>query len=179
MKKTLFAGILIALSTGAMAQCEFNAGTKTLYKANATEDKIPEGYSTVFINHVGRHGSRHLTKDLTATGGYQLLKKAEAAGMLTDKGIRLLQFLNDLHKEEQKNLKSISAQGKEEQQRNSRQDVCAISRHLHKECRLQSTDHEGSKDKANCRCIPGRVKEKKRQHIQHCLQSKRYCIALL
>ena len=115
MKKLFFAGILIVLSTGTMAQCEFNSGTKTLYNKNAAEDKIPEGYSAVFINHAGRHGSRHLTKDLTATGGYQLLKKAEAAEMLTDKGIRLLQSLNALHKEEQKNLKSISIQGKEEQ----------------------------------------------------------------
>lgn len=115
MKKILFAGFIIALSNSAVAQCSFNAGTKTLYKPTVTEDKIPEGYGAVFINHAGRHGSRHLTKDLTATGGYQLLKKAEAAGMLTEKGVRLLQSLNALHKEEQKNLKSISEHGKEEQ----------------------------------------------------------------
>jgi multiple inositol-polyphosphate phosphatase/2,3-bisphosphoglycerate 3-phosphatase len=116
MKKILFAGLIIALSNSVVAQCEFNAGTKTLYKPNIAIDKIPEGYSTVFINHAGRHGSRHLTKDLTATGSYQLLKKAEAAGMLTDKGVRLFQFLNGLHREEQKKLKSISEKGKEEQQ---------------------------------------------------------------
>jgi multiple inositol-polyphosphate phosphatase/2,3-bisphosphoglycerate 3-phosphatase len=115
MKKVFFAGLIIVLGNSAMAQCEFNAGTKTLYSPSISEDKIPEGYSAVFINHAARHGSRHLTKDLTATGGYQLLKKAEASGMLTDKGIRLFQSLNGLHKEEQKNLKSISEQGKKEQ----------------------------------------------------------------
>lgn len=90
-------------------------GTKTLYKAPITKyTPVPKGYQPVFINHVGRHGARHLTKDVNTTAIYAILLKADSAGMLTEKGRLLKQMVLNLQKVEKGNIKSISAEGRAE-----------------------------------------------------------------
>jgi multiple inositol-polyphosphate phosphatase/2,3-bisphosphoglycerate 3-phosphatase len=87
-------------------------GTKTLYKATSNKyTPPPAGYSAVFINHVGRHGARHLTKDVSTTLAYTLLLQADSANALTDKGKQLEQMVIALQKIEKGNTKSISAEG--------------------------------------------------------------------
>ncbi len=90
-------------------------GTKTLYKAPVKKPApIPTGYEAVFINYVGRHGARHLTKEVSTYFGYQLLNRADSAAMLTDDGIKLRELLFKLNKIEHSDIKSISAEGREE-----------------------------------------------------------------
>jgi len=90
-------------------------GTKTLYKQPAkTRTASPAGYAPVFINHVGRHGARHLTKTVESTLAYRLLLKADSAGQLSADGARLKQMVLNLQKAENGNTKSISAEGKSE-----------------------------------------------------------------
>jgi hypothetical protein len=92
-------------------------GTKTLYKAPITKyTPVPKGYQPVFINHVGRHGARHLTKDVNTTAIYAILLKADSAGMLTEKGRLLKRMVLNLQKVEKGNIKSISAEGRAELQ---------------------------------------------------------------
>src|SRR5581483_5579188 len=65
--KRLFFLLLITASSQAFAQNCANdfLGTKALYKKPATIlHTAPAGYEPVFINHIGRHGARHLTKDV-------------------------------------------------------------------------------------------------------------------
>ena len=92
-------------------------GTKTLYKSPVAKNTpVPKGYQPVFINHVGRHGARHLTKDVNTTAIYSVLLKADSAGMLTEKGRLLKQMVLNLQKVEKGNTKSISAEGRTELQ---------------------------------------------------------------
>jgi hypothetical protein len=76
----------------------------------------PPGYAPVFINHVGRHGSRHLTKDVNTSFIYQILLQADSAKALSTAGKSLKEKVLNLEKVEKKNVKSISYQGKLEQQ---------------------------------------------------------------
>lgn len=90
-------------------------GTKTLYKNSATRyTPPPAGYLPVFINHVGRHGARHLTKDINATLAYALLLQADSVNVLTEKGKKLMLMVKALQKVEKGKTKSISAEGADE-----------------------------------------------------------------
>jgi multiple inositol-polyphosphate phosphatase/2,3-bisphosphoglycerate 3-phosphatase len=120
MKKTLLCILLITVSVlSAQAQNCGTAflGTKTLYTAPvARYTPVPKGYQPVFINHVGRHGARHLTKDVSTAGVYSILIKADSVGMLTAQGRQLKQMVLNLQKVEHGNTKSISAEGRTELQ---------------------------------------------------------------
>jgi len=90
-------------------------GTKTLYKSNNQKyTPTPIGYDPVFINHVGRHGARHLTKEVKTTLAYALLLKADSLSALTPKGKKLKQMVLALQKVEKGNTKFISTEGREE-----------------------------------------------------------------
>ena len=90
-------------------------GTKTLYKSSGQKyTPAPAGYIPVFINHVGRHGARHLTKDVKTTSAWSLLIKADSLNALTEKGKKLKQMVIALQKVEKGNTKNISAEGREE-----------------------------------------------------------------
>ncbi|WP_158992518.1 histidine-type phosphatase [Mucilaginibacter sp. L196] len=118
MKTTiLFLLFVIVLPLGAFAQnCTSDfLGTKTLYKSSGSKyTAAPTGYVPVFINHVSRHGARHLTKDVKSTLAYKLLFKADSLNGLTAKGTQLKQMVIALQKIEKGKKGFISAEGKEE-----------------------------------------------------------------
>ncbi len=92
-------------------------GTKTIYQPQQKKYiPAPAGYQAVFINHVGRHGARHLTKDVTASLAYKLLQKADSTQALTGDGIKLLAMVTRLQQIEKPVLKFISIRGAREQQ---------------------------------------------------------------
>jgi len=97
-------------------QCGDNfLGTKTPYKNPSQKyTPAPAGYFPVFINHVGRHGARHLLKDVKTTFAYALLFQADSANELTNDGKHLKQMVIALQKVETDNIKFISAEGKNE-----------------------------------------------------------------
>lgn len=116
MKKILvFLSVMLAAS-GVMAQCGSDyLGTKTLYTPQQLKmSPPPAGYDVVFINHVGRHGARHLTKDVQVAYAYGLLTKADSAGVLTPNGQALWAMVKRLQKVEQGGTKSITQEGKNE-----------------------------------------------------------------
>lgn len=91
-------------------------GTKALYPATARRyTPPPVGYTPVFINHVGRHGARHLTKDVAASYAFSVVMKADGLNALTAEGKKLRQMILALEKIEKKDVESISAEGKKEQ----------------------------------------------------------------
>jgi len=118
MKRSLLITLfIIGYHTAASAQnCNADfLGTKTLYKAPVQKyTPVPAGYSQVFINHVGRHGARHLTKDVKTTFAYNLLMQADSANALTTDGKKLKQMVIALQKVEKGSTKFISAEGKDE-----------------------------------------------------------------
>lgn len=53
----------------------------------------PEGYEACYISHYGRHGSRYLIGEKAYSRPYSVLKTADDAGMLTEKGRKLMEIL--------------------------------------------------------------------------------------
>ncbi|MBE7169345.1 MAG: histidine-type phosphatase [Williamsia sp.] len=92
-------------------------GTKTVYPAPGSPYSAPPaGYSPVFINYVGRHGARHMTKDLRESDTYRLLQRADSVRALSADGQKLWQMVQRLAGMERKEIKNISSLGKSEQQ---------------------------------------------------------------
>jgi multiple inositol-polyphosphate phosphatase/2,3-bisphosphoglycerate 3-phosphatase len=120
MKKIIavvyFTGLLFPFLYGQSCKDAF-LGSKTLYQAQQKYySAVPKGYHPVFINHVGRHGARHLTKNVGTAYLYQLVLQADSLGGLSATGKLLKEKLLRLENVEGKNIKSISEQGKKEQQ---------------------------------------------------------------
>ncbi len=91
-------------------------GSKTLYKSQQQKyTRAPKGYQPVFINHVGRRGARHLTKDVATTLAYSLLLKAEIENGLSENGKLLKEKVWRLEKVEKTDFESISFEGQQEQ----------------------------------------------------------------
>ncbi|RKR83593.1 histidine phosphatase superfamily protein (branch 2) [Mucilaginibacter gracilis] len=92
-------------------------GTKTLYSVQVYKNTVPPArYQPIFINHVGRHGARHLTKEVNTSFAYKLLMHADSAGALTAEGQKLKDMVMALDKVEHGKVKSISGGGREELQ---------------------------------------------------------------
>src|ERR1700742_1222075 len=91
-------------------------GSKTLYDRGSFEPVVPAGYEVMFINHAGRHGARHLTKDVNTSFAYKILAKADSLDQLTMTGKTLKAKVLRLEEIEKKDFKSISEEGRKEQQ---------------------------------------------------------------
>lgn len=113
----LLAGVsLVSVSKAQTCDSSF-LGTKTLYHApKGMASKPPVGYQPVFINYVGRHGARHLTKGPESEYIYKLLQQADSSQALTSAGLQLKQMVTALQKVENGKTKSISAEGRTELQ---------------------------------------------------------------
>ncbi len=112
--KALIFFFLVAVSGGSMAQTSAapSIGTKTLYQPlQQNFCPVPAGYKPIFVNFVGRHGARHLTKDVKSTFTYGFLRSADSLHMLTEAGLRLKANVQNLAKVEESNFGSISKIG--------------------------------------------------------------------
>ena len=73
----------------------------TAYVDPASDYKLtptPKGYEPFYLSHYGRHGSRWLTGESQYTEAMEPLQKARAEGKLTEKGLELLDELEDFFK---------------------------------------------------------------------------------
>lgn len=118
LKPVKIAAFLIVLLSSFIVKaqnCGYNyAGTKSLYPLPVPVQKAslaPAGYQPVFINYVGRHGARHLTKEVSSYPVYNLLLKADSLKALTATGQKLKNKVMALNKVEHGAVKSISAEG--------------------------------------------------------------------
>ncbi len=111
---------IFALSQISLAQSNKSIaiplGTKTTYEpGQTTYTKPPDGYQPVFINYVGRHGARFLTKPEGDVQLLELLKIAGNSNALTQKGQVLQKMVEDFIKIEKNNYGNITLRGAEEQ----------------------------------------------------------------
>ncbi|WP_316831512.1 histidine-type phosphatase [Pedobacter aquatilis] len=114
MKKIILCLLVTASAFTGFAQ-DISLGTKTLYTPlQKSFTAVPAGYTPVYINYVGRHGARHLTKDVNVSSAYQLVKKADSLNQLSAKGKDLKIKLANLQKEENGHVASISKSGEAE-----------------------------------------------------------------
>jgi len=116
-KSTILFVIAIMLFAAFKTDCiNVHFGTKTLYKPlQNVYSTAPDGYAPVFINHVGRHGARHLTSINADSIMFLVLKIARSENALTEVGERLLRMDSLLLNVEKGNVSFISERGKEEQ----------------------------------------------------------------
>jgi hypothetical protein len=111
-----FALITCGAVTVAKGQNKSFLGTKTPYTFTAvTYTPPPAGFEPVFVNYVGRHGARFLTKAGSDIRLLQLLLQAEQSHSLTPAGKQLLAMTQRFLTIENGNYENISLLGKEEQ----------------------------------------------------------------
>lgn len=91
-------------------------GTKTPYKApGGSYTQPPAGYAPVFINYVGRHGARFLTKAGADLRVWEVLQAAEKSNSLTSKGKEVKAMTERLLAVEKDKYEQITLLGREEQ----------------------------------------------------------------
>lgn len=89
--------------------------SKTPYPYETKEyTKAPKDYDLVFINYVGRHGSRHLSSSKYDKTLFELLSIAEKDGEITDLGKELKNEISKLMKVEEGNYGLLTIKGKKE-----------------------------------------------------------------
>ncbi|OCG00288.1 histidine-type phosphatase [Gilliamella sp. wkB112] len=88
----LFFIVLFLFSSMSFAQQMIVSGSKTSYQYNTKQKltPIPKGYQAFYIDHVGRHGSRFISKAKYEDIAYNTLLLAEKDNQLTDMGKELL-----------------------------------------------------------------------------------------
>lgn len=103
--------LAVALSMGVAAQAQqaredFSKDitlSGAQYKAYPGPQKqlspAPEGYTPYYISHYGRHGSRYLIGKNDYDRPYEQLKKAADAGVLTEKGLEVLEKVRQIREE--------------------------------------------------------------------------------
>ncbi|MCS3798602.1 histidine-type phosphatase [Niastella sp. OAS944] len=107
--------ILSFLSIKAQSK-QLYAGTKTPYPTPAQQyTPPPAGFKPVFVNHVGRHGSRFLTKAGSDQMVFDILNKAQSQKALTPLGQQLLGMTEHFVAIQKENYENITGLGKEEQ----------------------------------------------------------------
>ncbi len=114
--KVLITGIIIGgFVVPAQAQNLF-AGTKTPYQTpNQQYTPPPAGFKPVFVNHVGRHGSRFFTKAGSDVQVLQVLEAAEKSKALTSLGQQLLAMTQRFVSIQKGNYENITGLGAAEQ----------------------------------------------------------------
>lgn len=94
--------LLVAFSAGAQNYAELIKADPVMAGANMVNyhygasvmTPVPKGYNAFYISHYGRHGSRYDTSDVNAANVWPVMRKAEAAGLLTDAGKAFYKDLN-------------------------------------------------------------------------------------
>jgi len=92
-------------------------GTKTPYTpARASYTSPPAGYQPVFINYVGRHGARFLTRAGADRQVLETLQAAEKSNALTAMGKKIKEIAQRLQAVGKGNYENITLLGQEEQE---------------------------------------------------------------
>lgn len=114
IKTTLF--LIGACASMAYASDFEYLGTKQPYHfEKSVVTPIPEGYKPLFINHLGRHGSRHLSSPKYDISVFELLSIAEKDGGITPEGLKLKENVAKIMEIEKGNYGLLTEVGAEEQ----------------------------------------------------------------
>ena len=91
-------------------------GTKTPYPPpTVSNTPPPEGFRPLFVNYVGRHGARYLTKAGADINTLRVLEKASSSQGLTEQGRKVRQIVGRLCDIDKGQYENITFSGAEEQ----------------------------------------------------------------
>ena len=76
-----------------------------------TLSEAPEGYKVCYMSHYGRHGSRYLIGKRTYERAFEVLSEADAKGMLTPLGCRLMQQLDTIRHDAYGHIEELTLRG--------------------------------------------------------------------
>lgn len=71
----------------------------------------PKGYEPCYISHYGRHGSRNLIGAWTYEQAYDILKHAADSGMLTEKGLSLMEKVRLIRNDARGHIEELTLRG--------------------------------------------------------------------
>ena len=86
----LIVAILLLIFSPLSLATMMTSGSKTAYHYVKQPTAVPAGYQAFYIDHIGRHGSRYLSKPKYEDIAYKVLTLAEKNNQLTDMGKSLL-----------------------------------------------------------------------------------------
>lgn len=86
----LIVAILLLIFSPLSLAKMMTSGSKTAYQYVKQPTAVPAGYQAFYIDHIGRHGSRYLSKSKYEDIAYSVLTLAEKNNQLTDMGKSLL-----------------------------------------------------------------------------------------
>ena len=116
MNTIKFLAIFTTLSA-LIFSADFNyLGTKQPYSVKEISTApTPNGYKPFFVNHLGRHGSRHLSSPKYDVSLYELLSIAEKENAITPEGLKLKNSIAQLMEIEKGNYGLLTEVGVKEQ----------------------------------------------------------------
>ena len=115
MRRISFLFVCLLTQTGVFAQAWL--GTKTPYTPpHGAYTSPPAGYQSAFINYVGRHGARFLTRAGADQQVLETLQTAEKSNALTTMGKKIKEIAQRLQAEGKANYENITLLGQEEQE---------------------------------------------------------------
>lgn len=116
MNTIKFLAIFTTLSASIFS-ADFNyLGTKQPYSVKEISTApTPNGYKPFFVNHLGRHGSRHLSSPKYDVSLYELLSIAEKENAITPEGLKLKNSIAQLMEIEKGNYGLLTEVGVKEQ----------------------------------------------------------------
>ena len=86
----LIVAILLLIFSPLSLAKMMTSGSKTAYQYVKQPTAVPASYQAFYIDHIGRHGSRYLSKPKYENIAYKVLTLAEKNNQLTDMGKSLL-----------------------------------------------------------------------------------------
>jgi Histidine acid phosphatase. len=122
--RNLLTVFLFTFTSLSFAQTNVIAGSKTAYQynSNQTLTLAPTGYQAFYIDHVGRHGSRYISKSKYEDLAYHILLLADSQHQLTDSGKDLLRQVTILKQLNQNHYGQLTNLG--------RKDISLISNRM-------------------------------------------------
>ncbi|MGL5983489.1 MAG: histidine-type phosphatase [Cetobacterium sp.] len=109
--------LLFGVSSSIILASNFEyLGTKQPYNfEKSVQSSIPKGYEQFFINHLGRHGSRHLSSPKYDISVFELLSIAQKDGSITKEGLKLKEAVAKIIEIEKGNYGLLTKIGIKEQ----------------------------------------------------------------
>ncbi len=113
---TLLFFITLYIHVQAQETVPLYLGTKTTYRPLQTKPAAPpKGFTPVFINYVGRHGARFMTKPGSDILVADILQQAKQQNALTKTGKKVQQTVIQFANAEKNNYENITLLGAQEQ----------------------------------------------------------------
>lgn len=122
--RNLLTVFLFTFTSLSFAQTNVIAGSKTAYQynSNQTLTSAPTDYQAFYIDHIGRHGSRYISKSKHEDLAYHILSLADSQQQLTDSGKDLLRQVTILKQLNQNHYGQLTNLG--------RKDISLISNRM-------------------------------------------------